>query len=178
MAENYIIARSYAKAIFKVALAENKLPQWSGILNNLALIASHPQVRKFLTDPRTSWQQRADLFIDICGKILANTGKNFVRILALNRRLPIMLGIAEFYEELRAACEGIVKATAVSARTLDKKQQKKLQQALQQRLQSKIALQYEQDKSLLGGIVIRIGDRVIDGSARGKLERLKKCLVT
>lgn len=177
MAENYTIARPYAKAIFALALADNKLQQWSEILNIFTFIAQNIYVKKILVDPRINWQQRASLFIDVCAQIINKKGKNFLQILAMHRRLSILPGITDLYEELCNKHENIVKIKIISAMPLFKKQQEKLQQSLQKRIGAKIVEQYQQDQSVLGGIIIRIGDRIIDGSIRGKLQGLEKYLI-
>jgi len=174
MANDLVVARPYAKAIFAFALADDRLQHWSEILMELAFIAKDSRVQALLSDPRISWHERAALFTDICGKTLDAKGKNLVQVLAMNRRLAILPEIAEFYDELRSKQENIVKAEIKSAMTMDKKQQEKLQKAIEKRLQTKIVAQYTTDESLLGGITIQIGDRVIDGSVRGQLEKLEK----
>jgi F-type H+-transporting ATPase subunit delta len=176
MASNFSVARPYAKAIFTIALANNKLPHWSQTLMMLAFIAKDSRIEALLSDPRISWHERAALFTDICGKALDAKGKNLVQILAMNRRLIILPEIAEFYEKLFGRQQNIVKAKIKSAMTIDKTQQEKLQKAIEKRLQTKIEAQYAIDDSLLGGVTIRIGDRVIDGSVRGQLEQLDKSL--
>jgi F-type H+-transporting ATPase subunit delta len=176
MDENYIIARPYAKAIFALALADNKLHQWSEILNILTYIAQNIYVEKILGDPEINWQQRASLFADICAQIIDEKGKNFLKVLAMHGRLAVLPIIAELYEELHNKHENVVKTKIISTMPLLKEQQEKLQQRLQKRIGAKIIPQYQQDQSLLGGIVIRIGDQVIDGSIRGKLQRLAKYL--
>ena len=179
MSDNLLIARPYAKAVFALAKAANKLSNWSELLNCLASIARDHQVRALLTDPRISWLQRSTLFADICRPMLDTLdkqGENFLQILALNRRLALLPEIAEFYTALLAKQQDIVKTKIVSALPLAKQQQDKLQRALGKRLQRQIEPQYEIDEALIGGVIIRIGDRVIDGSIRGKLEKLGKYL--
>ena len=179
MDDNLLIARPYAKAVFAIAEATNKLSNWSELLATLASIAKDHRVKGLLIDPRVDWLQRATLFADICSPILDSLdkqGENFLQILAMNRRLYLLPEIAEFYAKLLAKQQDIVKTKIVSALPLAKQQQDKLQQALGERLQIQIEPQYETDASLIGGIIIRIGDRVIDGSIRGKLEKLEKYL--
>ena len=176
MANDLVVARPYAKAIFAIAVADEKLQHWSEILMRLAFIAKDFRIQALLSDPRISWHERVALFTDICAKTLDAKGKNFLQVLAMNRRLAILPEIAEFYEKLRSKQENIVNAEIKSAMLIDKKQQEKLQKAIEKRLQIKIVAQYTTDESLLGGITIRIGDRVIDGSVRGQLEKLEKSL--
>jgi F-type H+-transporting ATPase subunit delta len=176
MPENTIIARPYAKAIFNIAVQDNKLQEWSDRLFVLANLISDPKINAFLADPRVNWQGRAEVFVAGCSKILDQHGKNFIKTLTLHRRLPYLPDIYELYEKLRLRHEQVVKAQITSAIKLDEKQKEKLQQALQKRLQIKITAQYEEDEKLLGGVIIRVGDRVIDGSVRSKLRRLRKYL--
>ena len=171
-----VIARPYAKAAFAVAMAAKKLQQWSDLLDMLTLIAENSAVINFLKDPRTDWQQNAELFIDTCGKAINKENKNFINILALNGRLQAIPDIAALYEELRNAYENVIKAIVISTEKLTSSQQEKLEQALQTKLQNQVVLQYTQDETILGGLIIRIGDRVIDGSIREKLRRLKQIL--
>ncbi|KPJ68131.1 MAG: hypothetical protein AMJ43_01635 [Coxiella sp. DG_40] len=177
MTENYLIARPYAKAIFALALADNKLHEWSEMLNVLAYVARNVYVKKVLVDPRVNLQQRASLFIDICAQITDEKQINFLKVLATHRRLAILPVIAECYEQLCNKHENIVKLKIISAMPLPNEQQEKLQQCLQKRIGTKIVAQYKCDQSLIGGIVIRIDDRIIDGSIRGKLQRLEKYIV-
>lgn len=176
MAGNTVIARPYATAIFNIALEDKALQKWSDILSVLADLIKDPKISAFLADPRVNWQGRAEVFVQGCSKILDKHGKNFIQALALQRRLPFLPDIYDLYEELRSKQEQVVKAQITSAIKLDEIQQKKLQQALEKRLQIKIIPQYQEDDKLLGGMMIRIGDRVIDGSVRGKLTRLRKYL--
>lgn len=183
MDSGYVTAHPYAKAIFAIAVADETLQQWSRLLSSLALIAKDSYVIDFLIDPRVNWQQRADLFIDICGKKLTDEEHNFVSLLAQNHRLQIMPYIAKIYEKLHTTEAGIVKARVISATKLSANQKEKLQQALQKRLQRVGAvrepsvLEYEIDKSILGGLIIWVGDQVIDGSIRNKLNRLEQYLL-
>lgn len=172
-----MIARPYAKAIFALALADNKLHEWSEILNMFTYITQNIYVEKILGNPEINWQQRASLFAEICAQVIDEKGKNFLEVLAKQKRLAILPLITDLYEQLRNKHENIVKIKIISAIPLLKEQQEKLQQRLQKRIGTKIIPQYQQDQSLLGGIVIRIGDQVIDGSVRGKLQKLEKYLM-
>jgi F-type H+-transporting ATPase subunit delta len=177
MDENNIVARPHAKAIFTLALADNKLHEWSEMLSIFSYIAQNIYVKKILVDPRINWQQRASLFIDVCAQILDEKPKNFLEVLAMHKRLSILPAVADLYEQLCNKYENIIKIRIISAMPLVKEQQEKLQQCLQKRIGAKIIPEYEQDQSILGGIIIRIGDQVIDGSIRGKLQGLEKYLI-
>lgn len=176
MLENAVIARPYAKAIFSIAVEDNNLQKWSDILRALADVTKVPEIKTFLADLRVGWQGRFQVVTESCAKILDEHGKNFIKTLTLHRRLPCLPDIYELYEELRLKYEQVVKADVISAIKLETEQKAKLEQALQKRLRVKIIPQYQEDNELLGGMIIRIGDRVIDGSVRNKLARLRKYL--
>ena len=98
--------------------------------------------------------------------------QNFVAVLAENHRLPLLPEIAAHYEVLRAQVENTVDVEVISAVPLDAAQADKLRQALDKRLKRRVRMQNRVDATLLGGAVIRAGDLVIDGSLKGRLERL------
>jgi F-type H+-transporting ATPase subunit delta len=114
----------------------------------------------------------AALVIDIAGPELDEEGRNFMRTLADNRRLALLPEIATRFDELKSAAEGIIDVTVTSAAPLDDSQQRKLASALERRLGRSVRLQCATDAALIGGAVLRAGDLVIDGSLRGRLERI------
>lgn len=172
MAEKSTIARPYAKALFELALEHKKLGAWSEALGLAATVVSDERVRKLLTSPHVTIEQLADLVIGIVGGQLDAEGRNFIRVLAANHRLGLLPEIAAIYEKLKAAEENTVDVTVTSAVALDKDQQQKFSQALSARLKRDVRLHCEVDSTLLGGAVLRADDLVIDGSLRGRLERL------
>jgi F-type H+-transporting ATPase subunit delta len=98
--------------------------------------------------------------------------QNFVRVLAENHRLPLLPEIAAQYEGLRAAVENTVDVEVTSAVALDAAQSENLKRALSTLLKRQVRMQNSVDSSLLGGAIVRAGDLVIDGSLKGRLERL------
>ena len=176
MAETTTIARPYAQAAFELARAENALPVWSEMLNFVAAVAKDPQIAALLNSPRVSRTQLADLFISVAGERLNLQGSNFIRLLAENRRLDVLTEIAALYQVMRAAAEGVLEAEMISAQPVSDAQRAQMTAALKARLQRDVNLTVSTDASLLGGAIIRAGDLVIDGSARGKLAKLAVAL--
>jgi F-type H+-transporting ATPase subunit delta len=172
MAERSTIARPYAKALFELALGQKKLDAYSEALALAAAVVADERVEKLLTNPQVTIEQLADLVIGIAGKKIAEEGHNFIRVLAANRRLGFLPEIAAIYEKLKAAEENTTDVTVISAVPLDKEQQRKFSQAMSERLKREVRLHCEVDSTLLGGAVLRADDLVIDGSLRGRLERL------
>ena len=172
-----ICARPYAKAVFEMAITNNTVQQWSEILANLACAAKEKIFIDFINNPSVSHVQKENLLMDVTEKILGPVGKNFMQILAENQRLDLFTELAASYEQLRTEYENIVEVKAVVAYALTAEQEIKLEIALQKRLQKKIVLRYKIDKELIGGMMLHIGNNIIDGSLRNKLNRLNKDLL-
>jgi F-type H+-transporting ATPase subunit delta len=166
------IARPYAMAAFEYALAKNALPAWEELLQTAAVVAEDPLIALFMTSPEVSNAQLANLFCDVLNSELDTEKKNFLCLLAEHKRFAVLPAIAEQFKAHRAAHEKKVTVEVSSAVTLDAEQQQRLVQALTKRLHLQVTLSCTLDPSLLGGVIVRIGDKVIDGSVRGKLHRL------
>ncbi|HEX6551060.1 MAG TPA: F0F1 ATP synthase subunit delta [Gammaproteobacteria bacterium] len=179
MAESITLARPYAKAVFELAHGNKALDAWSKALTLLASLIGDHSVQVMLHDPQIPATVRAQVFIDLCEKAaqpLDQHGKNFVRLLAENRRLLLLPEIAADYETLRAQAENFMEVELRAASPVDAAEQKRISDALHKKLGRRIELKYVEDKSLIGGAVLRAGDFVIDGSVRGKLGRLAAAL--
>ena len=172
MAELSTIARPYALAAFKQAKQEGKLVEWSDMISLLAKIVSDRQMKGILASPKVKREQLADLIIDVGGDKLSDTGENFVRVLAENGRLPYLPEIAKTYEQERAESEGRSQVEVRSAFELDDAQKARISSSMSKRLGTEVTLSVQVDKSLIGGVVIRAGDLVIDASLRGRMNRL------
>lgn len=172
MAETRTTARPYAEAAFATAQARNALPRWSEMLALMAAVASDERVAELERDPTIGRERLTKLVLDICGPRLDDDGANFLKLLIANRRLPLLPEIATLFEEQRADAEGRVDVSVKSAFPLDAAQRERLEQGLKRRFGRKVRLTVAVDPSLIGGIEIRAGDTVIDGSAHGRLEQL------
>jgi F-type H+-transporting ATPase subunit delta len=176
MAEAITVARPYAQAAFEFADEQNLLREWSDMLVLLAAVVTDADMVVLLDSPRLTEKQLSDLIIKICGDRLTEKGANFVRVLAANRRLGLLPDIAAMYEIQRQQAEGTIKADLVSAYPATEEQQARIIEGLRRRLDKQIELRCSTDASLIGGAIIRAGDLVIDGSVRGKLQRLGSAL--
>lgn len=176
MAESTTVARPYAQAVFQLARDTQSLDAWSDTLVLAAAVAADAEMQPLLDSPRLTETQLGELFADICGAGLGEQGRNFIRLLAENRRLGVLPEIAALYEELRNEAEGAIQARLITALPATEEQKAALIEALKQRLGRDIQLESSVDPSLLGGAIIRAGDLVIDGSVQGKLARLASVL--
>jgi F-type H+-transporting ATPase subunit delta len=172
VAERATIARPYAKAAFEYARDANALAAWSRGLEAAAEIVADPRVAPLSKSPQWSATDLAGLITDVAGAKLDAGMQNFVRVLAENHRLLLLPEIAAHYAVLRSAVENTVDVDVISAVPLDAAQSAKLERALGKRLERQVRMRNSVDSTLLGGAVVRAGDLVIDGSLKGRLERL------
>lgn len=180
MAENLTPARPYAKAIFALALRDNTLHEWAAALHLLSIIAAESQKHYILKNPKFRRQQKIKLFFDPAHAISLiidfPEAENLLRLLMLHRRLTMLPQITQLYNEMLHAHENLLEVKAVSAMELTTKQCEKIVVALEKRYHKKIKLITQVDANLIGGAIIYAGDKVLDGSIKGKLERLSENL--
>jgi F-type H+-transporting ATPase subunit delta len=172
VAERATIARPYAKAAFDYARGAKALAPWSKGLQAAAAIVADARLAEASKNPKLTEAQVIGVITGVAGDDLAAGMRNFISVLAENHRLLLLPEIAQQYEALRAVVENSLDVDVVSAVTLDAAQAGKLSAALSQRFKRQVRMQTSVDASLLGGAVIRAGDLVIDGSLKGRLERL------
>lgn len=172
MADKSTIARPYAKALFELAHEQGKLDAWSDALELATTVVKHEGVHRLLTSPHVTPAQLADLFIEIGGQSMDEQAQNFFRTLAANRRLGFLPEISAHFERLKAESQNTADVTVVSAVPLDAQMRQQYTEAMQKRLKRQVRLHTEVDPTLLGGAILRADDLVIDGSLRGRLERL------
>jgi len=177
MSELNTVARPYAQAAFDLARETGTLGQWSDMLGFAAVVSADEAMREAIDSPNLSTTEQADLFAQVCGDQLDEQGRNFVGLLAENRRLTLFPEIAALFEELRADAEGTLEATVISAKPISEAQQQEMANALKTRFNRDVVLQVEVDESIIGGAIIRAGDTVIDGSVHGKLEKFANALI-
>jgi len=172
MAELSTIARPYAEAVFALAQEEKDLATWSDMLAIAAAVAADENMQPLIGNTNINKAQLSELFLDICGDKLTTLGKNMIKVLVENRRLNVLPEIARQYEALKAEAEKTVEAEVISAFEVSQTQQKQIADKLKQRLGRAVSLTCRVDESLLGGVVIKAGDLVIDGSALGQIHKL------
>lgn len=174
MSEAITIARPYAQAAFEEAQKLSDLKGWSEALQSLAKAVCYPEVRAVVTSHRVAKQQLESLMGDLLGSKAKSQQRNFIRILVENHRLLVLPEIAAIFENLRAEAEKTVNVVVDSAFELTAAQQEKIVKSLKARMGREIKLVCKVNKELIGGVVIRAGDKVIDGSARTRLGEMAK----
>ncbi|MGF1546953.1 MAG: F0F1 ATP synthase subunit delta [Thiotrichales bacterium] len=172
MSDLNTVARPYARALFETARDSGKLESWSESLEVLSAFAADPSLHRMLQQPSLSREEAAGLLIKSCGVQIDESAKNLVRVLADNGRLAVLPQISALYENLRAEAEGVVEAEIITAMEIDPTQHQAIANALQQRLGREVKTSTRIDPSLIGGAIVRAGDLVIDGSIKGRLDKL------
>jgi F-type H+-transporting ATPase subunit delta len=174
MSELTNVARPYAKAAFDFAVEHQALSAWAEMLFFAAKVAENPVVVQHLQSGTV--QAQSEFFIQVCAEQLNEQGQNFIKVMAENHRLLALPAVYERFAELKAEFEKEATVDVVSATELSAAQRESLIAALSQRLARKVKLNCSIDPSIVGGMLIKAGDMVIDGSVRGKLDRLATAL--
>ena len=173
MAQALTLARPYARAAFSLSRDGGNAATWSQALAFAARVAADPQVHVLLAHPRLSAADAVALLaVDGADEVFTR----FLSLLADNRRLPLLAEIAGLFEQQRADAERVVKARITSATVLPAAELDSITAALKKRFGREVEVETAVDEALIGGAVIDAGDVVIDGSLKGKLQRLQTAL--
>ena len=176
MAELATLARPYAKAAFDIAKRSSQLDRWSRLLLIAASTSETPKVATLLASPEVGDQQKAFKLADLCGDEIDDLGRKFLNVLAENKRLTLLPEVHAQFEALKALDERSLDVHVASAFELSGAELDRIVASLKSRFDKEVTVTTEVDKSLIGGAVIRAGDTVIDGSVRGRLNRLGETL--
>jgi len=176
-AELSTVARPYARAAFSFALDQDAgLAKWSRMLSLLSAAANESVIQEALDNPTLSSEDEASLLTTLLEGELDESVTNFIQILSDYDRIGLLPTISEMFELLKSNHERTIDVSVRSAFSVSSEEESTLSEALTRRLQRQVNLETEQDESLLGGLVIKAEDTVIDNSVRGKLEKLAQVL--
>ena len=178
MARRDSAARRYAEAAFQVASRDGTLAEWRSQLDAAASVVSDDRVVKVLANPAIPVERRAAVLTDLLGERASGPVQNLIQLLLRRGRIEALPRVAEEFRRLDDDRQGIAHATATTAAKLTPEEVKALTERLERSTGRRVALDVEIDPSLLGGLVVRVGDRMIDGSVRGRLERLRNQLIS
>lgn len=176
MAELTTYARPYAKAAYLYASENNTLTHWQSMLELAAKVVQDPQMTAWLERPDKGAKDRVDALAAVCGEVMNAAGINFSSQLSEHHRLSLLPEIFALFRQMQAEAEQTVDVELSSAYALSDANTDKLITSLKKRLGREVNVTTNVDQSLLGGLVIRAGDTVIDGSVRGRLARLAEQL--
>ena len=173
MIEPITLARPYARAAFNFARGINQLSGWQDALIQLASISTHADVSVLLRDPGRTPQQRSQSLLDLLGREGLPEGLgNLLEIMSDNGRLGLLPEVSGLFSLLKQEEESAVTVEVTSAYPLSEAEVGQLTEAMTAKLGRSITLNAHTNPSLLGGAIIRADDLVIDGSVRGRLNKL------
>lgn len=167
-------ARRYAQAAFDIGVDNGDLERWLDDLTQLADSAANVDFRRTLAAPRIPFARKDAVIRESLGQSVAPLALNLMLLLTSRNLVHILPDIADRFQELLDAHNGIARAEAVSAVRLTDEQQMRVADALGEMSGQDVRLTNRTDPEILGGMVIRIGDRVLDGSARTRLQNMRR----
>ncbi len=165
-------ARPYANAVYDTASGSNSLDSWGDALTNLAAIVSDAQMSRLLESPDLGKAEKGELIIKVLGDNLTDKQQNLVKLMAENNRLKLMPDVLAQFEVARAKAENKIEAEITSAFELSAEQISELVNTLKNKLGSDVTVTTSIDESLIGGVIIKAGDTIIDASMKSQLDSL------
>jgi F-type H+-transporting ATPase subunit delta len=175
MAELATIARPYAEALFRVA-ETGDLAAWSDLVQELAQVASHPEVLSLALNPKVGRDTVTDLVLSVVKAPVPVQAQNFVRMIIANHRLEALPEVAVQFEAMKNAREGAADVEIVSAFPLEGSLLNELVVGLERKFKRKLKPAVSVDASLIGGVRVTVGDQVLDTSVRAQLARMQVAL--
>lgn len=172
-----LISTTYATALYDVCVEENKVDEFMnevGFINET--LKGNTEFFEVLSTPRINVNEKKKIIDDVFGNYVNREIVNFIKILIDKRRIGYIIDIANEFERMVYEYKGIVKAKAYSSICLNSEQIKKIEKKLSEQSGKTVEIENIVDKSLLGGIMIKFNDVVIDGTLKGKLEDLENNL--
>lgn len=167
-------ARRYAQAVFQIAVEGDELERWLDDLTQLADSITNEEFRQTLSAPRISMAQKENLIRESLGTSIGPLALNLICLLASRGQAHILPGIADRFQEMLDAHQGVERAEVVSAVSLSEAQRDQVTQMLNDLSGKDVRVTTRVDSEILGGLVIRVGDRVMDGSARTRLQNMRR----
>ncbi|TWX63812.1 F0F1 ATP synthase subunit delta [Colwellia demingiae] len=175
MSELTTVARPYAKAAFDFAVEAKAIDSWLTQLTFAAEVAKDTTIKGYISGGASA-EQAQILFLNVCGEQVDSKCQNFLKVMASNERLLVLPQVLEQFIALKADFDQEVSVDVTSAVEVTAEQKTTLSAALEKRLARKVKLNCFVDASIVSGLVIKAGDMVIDGSIKGKLNRLATTL--
>jgi len=169
------LARRYADAAFQVARDEKRIDAVGTDLARARALVRDPRVRTALSNPRVSVPERGRL-VDGLLAGSSPTARNLVRLLVTRGRTQILDDVVTEYQAMSEAASGVLRAVVRSAVPLDAAAARQLEAALAARFHKPVRVEAVHDPTIIGGLLVRIGDRVIDASVRTHLQQLQAAL--
>ena len=170
-------AKRYAQAVFSLGKEQGTLDAWSNDLAVLSRIVADDRIAVYLTNPSVAAERRIEAIESSLGANVQPEARNLARMLIERDRTMLIPDIREMFDAQLRAERGIAVAQVTSAEQLSDAEQDFIRQRLEAMTGRKVELAIRIDPEIIGGIIVRIGDQVIDGSVRNKLEKMRSRLL-
>ena len=172
------ISRRYAKALFSIGQEDGNYKTYGRCLEEFASFCEKNEAFfRVISSKIFSAEERTKVLDAVLAKSdFPDVVKNFLRVLLDKDRIGAISAISEYYTKLTDEVSNIIRANIITARPLKQNALEKLKQGLEKLTGKTVKAEVSQDDSLIGGVVVKIGDMVLDGSVRAQLEGLKESL--
>lgn len=175
---NLQLAKKYAVAMFELAQEENKLVEYGEQLAEIGMLfKTQPALKAFMGNPQIQPAAKKELLNKVFGSDIEKSVHNFILLLIDKRRIALIEEIVGEYEALSNEVRNIVVAHVTTAVPMEQAQEKALTAKLEDITGKHIQLKTHIDKSIIGGVVVKMGDKLIDGSVTSKIQSLGKQLM-
>jgi F-type H+-transporting ATPase subunit delta len=168
--------KRYAQAVFKLALEKEELDSWQASLRKITDITTDEKLMDLLENPKLPFEAKKALLAELLGKINP-LALNLAYLLVHKDKVGIVSDISQQYDRLLYAYYGIEHVEVITALPLDDRDRERISSRFGEIIGHKVIIDAQVDPSIVGGIKAKIGDTLIDGSVKGKLEALRKSLV-
>jgi len=171
-------ARRYAEAALSLAERDGSLGDWVRALETASTRLTDAQVMRVLADPAIAFDDRRRVAEAMLGDAITGGPRNLVLLLVQRGRIELLPRVAAELRRLWEQRQGIVRAVVTSAAPLSEAETDAVRAKLAAMTGDQVEVELQVDPALLGGLLVRMGDRLIDGSVRGRLERLRARLTS
>jgi F-type H+-transporting ATPase subunit delta len=171
-------ARRYAEAAFEIAERDDSMEAWLAAFAVAEVRLVHPDAARLLANPAVPTASRIEVLDRLLGEDVAREPRNLFALMVRRGRVELISAVIREFTRLYRIREDIVEAHVTSATPLDAKEEEAIKARLVAMTGSQVEMDLSVDPELLGGLVVRVGDELIDGSVRGRLERLRSNFTT
>ena len=173
MTSQSVIARPYAEAAFSIAKQDSSIEEWSSDMQKIKAVFTNEKIISLLSNPDLSYSDKTQIFLDLFEGEISDKASSFIKVCGNNKRLKNLPEIINFFNELALESLNKKNVAVFSPFQLEEKQIQKITSALEKRLDSEVVIDFEIDKSLIGGLKIAYEDQVLDMSIKRKLGLLQ-----
>jgi len=172
-----LVSKRYALALFETGLELNKIEEFKGEMSFISqVLKKEDRLENILSHPKVTKNEKKDLLNSLFKEKVSQEILNFLYIVVDKRREKYIEEINNYYHHLYNEEKNIIEATAITAVPMDGKAEEKLKIILSNKLGKNVELKNLVDKDLIGGVMLKVENRIMDGTVRGQLESMEKNL--